>query len=122
MSDTQKTATKTASATLDSFAATQRQSLDAMTALHSRVLQSAVSMNVEMMDFARQRFGADLATSSKLYGCRSVPESMQALSDHVRVAVQDYSDQAARLMQIGLGAAETKTTAETEGSKPTRTS
>lgn len=89
----------------DTLAETSQQSLAAMSDLHSRMFKGAVTLNAEVMDFARHRFGADVETSKKLAASKSLPDSVKTISEHYQAAMRDYADQTSKLMRIGMSAA-----------------
>ena len=84
---------------------TGQRSLLAMAHLHARLMQNALEMNAELLDFARRRVGEDLGTSERLSRSRSPAEATEVLSEFYQKALRDYAEEAEKVMRIGTEAA-----------------
>ena len=83
---------------------TGQRSLLAVAHLHARLMRNALEVNAELLDFARRRVGEDLDTSKKLSRSRNAAEASEVVSGFYRKALEDYAEEAEKIMKIGTDA------------------
>lgn len=82
--------------------AIEAQQRMAAMALHfnATVLSETAALNSEVMDFVQRRIGEDLDTASELGRCESFDQAMETLTRFQQKALEDYTDETARLSAL----------------------
>ncbi len=90
---------------LEEFTASGRRSLLAMAHLHSRLMRNALELNAELLHFAHRRVEEDISASEKLSRSRTPAEATEVMNGFYRKALEDYAEEAEKVMKIGADAA-----------------
>lgn len=85
---------------LANASAAGERSLLAIAHLHSRLLKNALTVNAQLLDFARSRITEDIRTSESMACCGSMPEAMDVMTGFYRRAIEEYASETAELMRL----------------------
>jgi hypothetical protein len=86
---------------IDTVTLQQQEALDSVEATGQAVVAGIEIAQREFAAYLSERVRRDLDASQALLRCRSVDELCRLQADYLRVAVGQFSDEAARLMRLG---------------------
>ena len=85
----------------DSLVLGQQQALETMEAAGQAVIEGVTRFRRELADFVSERIRHDMETQKAMLRCRSLDEFREVQAEFLRTAVDQYSAEASKLMQLG---------------------
>ena len=86
---------------IDTVTATQQEVLESIDTTGHAVFEGLTRTQKEMADFIAERIRQDLSTQQAMLRCRSFDEFRELQARYVRTALDQYSGEASRLIDIG---------------------